>query len=205
MGLPYAVRVDPNLFRASKTQAHCRPCAFVSVSISSTCAFFTCSAPLAIVDRFEACQDSRLLQRSNHGTSRSFRRAPSGYRSIALVYEARPPLAAMKKFSNFWHRRLILVGTWAEDMAPLAGRCDDDRAGLQCRLPAQLSNEALDTLVTAREAMVIDQVLVDGFGVPALAEREFDEVDVGLAGADRRAAAGRGNRRRVGGHLIGRF
>jgi hypothetical protein len=38
----------------------------------------------------------------------------------------------------------------------LAWRRDDDRAGLECRLPAHLADEALDALITAREAMVID-------------------------------------------------
>jgi hypothetical protein len=43
------------------------------------------------------------------------------------------------------------------------------------------------------------QVLINGLGVPTLAEREFDEVEIRLAGAGRRASTGRGNRARVGG------
>ena len=72
-------------------------------------------------------------------------------------------------------------------------------------LPAQLADEALDALVAAGEAVVVDQVLPDGLGVAALAERELDEVAVGLAGAGRGAAAGSGSGARVGGHLVGRF
>ncbi len=53
--------------------------------------------------------------------------------------------------------------------------------------------------------MIVDQILVDGFGVPALAEREFDEIEVWFAGAGRGATAWSRDRLRVGGHLIGRF
>ena len=66
---------------------------------------------------------------------------------------------------------------------------------------AALADEAFDAGVAASEAVVVDQVLVDGFGVAALAQRQFDEVAMGFAGARRGAFAGRG----VGGHLIGRF
>ena len=72
--------------------------------------------------------------------------------------------------------------------------------------------------------MAVHQVLVNGLGVPALAQRQFDEVEVRLAGTTRRTATRQRNRcrvgghhwpvlaefgrraaRRVGGHLIGRF
>ena len=69
----------------------------------------------------------------------------------------------------------------------------------------QLADKAFDALVSAGEAVVVDQVLVNGLGVAALAERELDEVEVGLAGAGGGAPAGHGNRPRVGGHPIGRF
>ena len=43
-------------------------------------------------------------------------------------------------------------------------------------VPAQLADEAFDAGVAAGEAVVVHQVLLDGFGVAALAERQFDEV-----------------------------
>jgi hypothetical protein len=49
--------------------------------------------------------------------------------------------------------------------------------------------------------MVIDQILIDRFGVAAFAQRHFDEVAIRFADARRGALDGR----RVGGHLIGRF
>jgi hypothetical protein len=51
---------------------------------------------------------------------------------------------------------------------------DDDRASLQHRLSAQSADEAFDALVAAREAVVIDEVLVDGFGFrPLLSDRSM--------------------------------
>ena len=55
------------------------------------------------------------------------------------------------------------------------------------------------------KAIIVHQVLVDGLGIAALAEREFDEIEEGLAGARRRASGGLDNRCGVGGHLVGRF
>ena len=79
---------------------------------------------------------------------------------------------------------------------------------LATRAAPQLADEAFHALVAAGEVVVVDQILVDGLGVAALAEGDLDEVTVGLAGAGRGAAAGHGNRVRVGGHLagfVGRF
>jgi hypothetical protein len=72
--------------------------------------------------------------------------------------------------------------------------------------------------------MAVDQVLVDRLGIPPLAKRQFDEVEMGLAGAARGTASGQWRRLRVGrhrwpvlggpgrgsgggvgGHLVGRF
>ena len=91
------------------------------------------------------------------------------------------------------------------DLGLFAGRSDDDRAGLAARAAPQLADEAFDALVAAGEAVVIDQVLVNGLGVATLAERELDEVEVRLADAGGGAPTRHGNRVRVGGHLVGRF
>ena len=76
---------------------------------------------------------------------------------------------------------------------------------LAARAAPQLADEAFDALVAAGEAVVIDQVLVNGLGVATLAERELDEVEVRLADAGGGAPTRHGNRVRVGGHLVGRF
>lgn len=69
--------------------------------------------------------------------------------------------------------------------------------------PRNWRTKAFDALVTVGETVVIDQILVDRLGVPALAERQVDEVKVRLAGAGRGAPAGYANRVRLGGHLLG--
>jgi hypothetical protein len=71
----------------------------------------------------------------------------------------------------------------------LAGWSDDDGAGWATKAAQQLADEAFDALVAASEAVVVDQILVDRLGVAALAERDLDEVEVGLAGAGRGAPA----------------
>ena len=66
--------------------------------------------------------------------------------------------------------------------------------------PRNRPNKAFDAGVAPREAVAVHQVLIDGLGVSSLAQRQFDEVEVGLAGTARRAAPGQRDRRRVGGH-----
>ena len=78
------------------------------------------------------------------------------------------------------------------DLQFLAGRGEDDRAGLGRGGATQLANKAFDALVTGGEAVVVDQVLVNRLGVAALAEREFDEIAEGLAGAGGGAVTGPG-------------
>jgi hypothetical protein len=115
--------------------------------------------------------------------------------------QARAPVPAAVRIAD--HRTGAVI-----DLRFLAGRRDDDGAGPRPGLAAQLADEALDALVAAGEAVVIDQVLINGLGVAALAERDLDEVEVGLAGAGRGAPAGHGGGAGVGGHLtclVGRF
>ena len=57
------------------------------------------------------------------------------------------------------------------DLRFLAGRRLNDGAGLWGLCSAPVAAEAFDALVTASEAVVVDQVLVDGLGVAALAQR----------------------------------
>ena len=95
---------------------------------------------------------------------------------------------------------------------------DDHHAGLGRLSSAELADEALDTLITAGEPAVRNQVLPDGHGVAAPGESELDRFPVGLAGARGRAAlgarqpwfcrlVGRSRQAGVGGHrrFIGRF
>ncbi len=89
----------------------------------------------------------------------------------------------------------------ALDLHFFTRRRDDDGEGLRAAL--QLADEPLDALVAAGEAVVVDQILEAGLGVAALAEREFDEVEEGLAGASLRASARYGWRVRVGGTPLG--
>ena len=56
------------------------------------------------------------------------------------------------------------------DLGLLARWSDDDGACLCARAAPQLADEAFDALVAAGEAVVIDQVLVNGLGVAPLAE-----------------------------------
>lgn len=93
------------------------------------------------------------------------------------------------------HRPAALV-----DLRFLARGRDDNSTGRLRRLAAQPADEAFDAGVAPRETIAVDQVLVDPLGVAALAQRQFDEVEVGLAGAARGTASGEWRRLRVGGH-----
>jgi hypothetical protein len=120
------------------------------------------------------------------------------------------------------HRALAVV-----DLAFFAGRGDDDRVRVRRALAAELAHEAAHTGVAAGELMLIDEVLPDGHGVAAAAERQLDQLAIRFAGAggrcpaaprrprrerararrDRAGVGGHlaGRRWRVGGHLYGRF
>jgi hypothetical protein len=98
----------------------------------------------------------------------------------------------------------------------LAGRGHDHRMGNGGALAAQPPDEAPHACVPRREAMLIDEVLPDGHGVPAAAQRELDQLAVRFAGPRARGPAGRRRPpgqvkqtrrpwRRVGGHLTGRI
>jgi len=95
----------------------------------------------------------------------------------------------------------------------------NDGARFRRLLSAQFANVAPHRLVSAAEAVHVHQFLPDGHGIAALRQRGLDELAVRLAGADgggrsRIPGAGVGGhpggtgrfcRRRVGGHLVGRF
>ncbi len=97
-----------------------------------------------------------------------------------------------------------------------AGRGFNHHASFRRRDSAQLANEPLDAVVSPGEAVVVHQVLPDGHGVAATRQPQFDDFPVRLARAGSRTAArlpfrlghrgiGWLFRRRVGGHLYGRF
>jgi hypothetical protein len=69
------------------------------------------------------------------------------------------------------------------DLPFLARRRDDDRMGLARERAPQPADEALDAVVVAGEAVVVDEVLPDGHGVAAAGDAELDDLAVGLAGA----------------------
>jgi hypothetical protein len=77
---------------------------------------------------------------------------------------------------------------------------DDDRTRRLSRVPAQSADKSLDASVAPRETVAVHQVLVDRPGVASLAERQLDEVEVGLACAPGGTSPGQRERRRVGGH-----
>ena len=128
-------------------------------------------------------------------------------------------LAAVAEREHEQPRAPVTVGAWIAhhrtapvvDLRFFAWRGDDDRAGGLRRglTPAQRPDEALDAGVAPREAVAVDQVLIDRLGVAALAERQFDEVEVGFAGAAGGTAVGVWSRLGVGGHrwpvLVWRF
>ena len=77
--------------------------------------------------------------------------------------QACSPVSAGVRIAH--HRPAAVV-----DLRFLAGWRDDDGTGRLCRVPAQPADEALDAGVAPREAVAVDQVLVDRLGVSALAE-----------------------------------
>jgi len=85
-----------------------------------------------------------------------------------------------------------------------AGLGDDDGTGLRRRRSAELVDETLDALIAPYEAVIVHQVLPDGFSVAAFCQPLLDQFPIGFAGARgcgllRWAGAG------VGDHLVGRF
>lgn len=69
------------------------------------------------------------------------------------------------------------------DLRFLAGSGNDHYASLGGLRSAELAHEALHALVAAGETVLIHQVLVDGRGIAATAESQFDGFAVGFAGA----------------------
>ena len=110
--------------------------------------------------------------------------------------ETHPPVLAGARIAD--HRPIAAV----VDLAFLAGGGRDDDAGLDGRAPAQLDDEAPDTRVARREAVVVDQVLPDGHRVAAPADRLGDHLPIRLARARARRAGRRGHGG-VGGHRRG--
>lgn len=88
--------------------------------------------------------------------------------------EAGAPVAVRLRIAHQRARAVV-------DLRFFTGRRLDDGAGFRGWCSATLADEAFDALVAAREAVIVDQILVDGLGVAALAQRQFDEVAVGLA------------------------
>ena len=69
------------------------------------------------------------------------------------------------------------------DLKLFAGSGLDDRAGFRRLVPAGLTDESLDALISAGEAMRIHQILPDRFGVAASESPHFDDLGIGFAGA----------------------
>ncbi len=97
------------------------------------------------------------------------------------------------------HRPFAVV-----DLAFLTGRRRDDDARVRRRIAAQGHDEATDTRIPPRKAVVVDQVLPDGDGVAATRQAGGDELAIRLAGARTRGSARRRRTHRVGGHLLAR-
>ena len=118
----------------------------------------------------------------------------SSTRTWAELHEqACTPVSAREGIAH--HRTAAVV-----DLCFLGWWRNDDRTGGLCRLPAQPADEAFDAGVAPSEPVAVHQVLVDGLGVSSFAQRQFDEVEGGLAGTARGAAPGQRDWRRVGGH-----
>jgi hypothetical protein len=107
------------------------------------------------------------------------------------------------------------------DLRFLARSSKDDPAGFQRLRSAQFANVTLHALISATEAVLVDQFLPDRHRIPAMRQARFDEFAIRLAGTGggtwrgfqlarvggHPATIGRFCRRGVGGHLIriGRF
>jgi hypothetical protein len=133
-------------------------------------------------------------------------------------------LAAVAQCHDEQSRAPVLASEWVADhrasavvdLAFFARSGLDDGAGFRRAAGAQLTDEALDTLVAAAEAAAVHQVLPDRHSVAATRKAEFDRIPEGRASAGGGTATGRRSWRRdgpadaqlraiVGDHLIGRF
>lgn len=87
-----------------------------------------------------------------------------GLAAVAESEREHPGAAATAGVRIADHRPAAVI-----DLGLFAGRRDDDGAGLRRDATLQPVDEAFDALVGAAEAVIIDQVLVDGLGVAAFA------------------------------------
>src|SRR5207248_251081 len=92
--------------------------------------------------------------------------------------QACTPVTARERIAH--HRTATVI-----DLRFLGWWRNDDRTRGLCRLSAKPADKAFDAGVAPREAVAVHQVLIDGLGVSSFAQRQFDEVEVGLAGTAR--------------------
>src|SRR2546427_1796920 len=97
------------------------------------------------------------------------------------------------------------------DLSFLSRRGENDPHGLWRLRSAKLANKTLHGLVAMGKAVIGNQVLPDGHGIPVTTQSMLDQLAIRFAGAIGRLWMGRCplvSRRclaRVGGHLYGRF
>src|SRR5215831_14668646 len=136
---------------------------------------------------------------------------PHRFSAIAQGQDKQPRTPIFTRTVVTHHRTCAIV-----NLRLFAEPCLDASACFRCRRSPQLSDETLDTLVAASEAVDVHQILPNRLGVTAPGEPQFDGLSVSLTGTRRTIAVGLrrgcyrhgGHRQlcaRVGGHLVGRF
>ena len=107
----------------------------------------------------------------------------------------------LRRLTHHWSSSVI-------DLAFFSWGSEDDPRGLWPLRSAHLPHKALHGLVSVGKAMIGNQVLPDGHGIPATTESLLDQLAVWFAGTDGTILGARRRRirlTRVGGHPYGRF
>ena len=98
--------------------------------------------------------------------------------TVAQRHHKQPRAPVLAAFLIAHHRASAVI-----DLRFFARRGQDDPDGLGRVSAAQFTHEALDALIAAAKAVLINQVLPDGHGVAAAVKPELDGLAIRLAGA----------------------
>jgi len=128
--------------------------------------------------------------------ARSPHEQPHRFARVPQRQDEEPRASVLPRAPLADHRAAVPV----VDLAFFAGRGRDDDARLDGRAAAQVHDEAPDTRVARRKAVIVDEVLPDGDGVAPTGQRLRDDLAIRLARTRARRAPRCGRGPHVGGH-----
>ena len=140
--------------------------------------------------------EGALVQLTPRLRARSPRQQADGFPRVRQREEKESGAAVLAGLGPTHHRALAVI-----DLALFARTRGDDDARLGRRGAAQFCHEATDACVLRGEAVILDEILLDGHRIAAAGQRLVNQLAIGLAGARTRRSTGPRRQPRVGGHL----